>query len=107
MTKWLKVRSSYDGYLIPLVYMADVAQLENALQAEHQLVTNTGNTLPAYQRVKILEKTVDLVEVKAEQFSRQEVEEGDKQFSGFRIEPARAIQGILKVSQSISSLTDS
>lgn len=105
MTKRLKVSSPYDGHLISEVDMDDAAQIENALEMAHQLATNSDTILPAYERIEILKKTADLVEAKAEEFSRQAAEEGGKPLADSRIELTRAIQGIREAAQSISQLT--
>jgi acyl-CoA reductase-like NAD-dependent aldehyde dehydrogenase len=104
MTKRLKVNSPYDGHLIFEIDLADADQVENALETAYQLAQSHDKILPVPQRIKILEKTADLVEARAEEFARQSAEEGGKPLMDSRIELARAVQGIRDAAQSINQL---
>ena len=104
MTKRLKVNSPYDGHLISEIDLADADQVENALETAYQLAQSHDKILPVPQRIKILEKTADLVEARAEEFARQSAEEGGKPLMDSRIELARAVQGIRDAAQSINQL---
>ncbi len=105
MTKRLKVNSPYDGHLITEIDLHDADQIENALATAYQLANDHDKTLPAHQRIAILEKTADLVQARAEEFARQAAEEGGKPLVDSRIELARAVQGIREAAQSVSQLT--
>ena len=105
MTKRLKVNSPYDGHLITEIDLHDADQVESALETAYQLAKDYDKTLPAHQRIEILEKTADLVQAKAEEFAHQAAEEGGKPLVDSRIELARAVQGIREAAQSVSQLT--
>ena len=104
MTKRLKVNSPYDGHLITEIDLHDADQVESALETAYQLAKDYDKTLPAHQRIEILEKTADLVQAKAEEFAHQAAEEGGKPLVDSRIELARAVQGIREAAQSVSQL---
>ena len=105
MTKRLKVNSPYDDHLITEIDLDDAGRVESALETAYQLARNPDKTLPVPRRIKILEKTADLVQAKAEEFARQSAEEGGKPLVDSRIELARAVQGIREAAQSVSQLT--
>lgn len=105
MTKRLKVNSPYDGHLITEIDLHDADQVESALETAFQLAKDYDKTLPAHQRIEILEKTADLVQAKAEEFAHQAAEEGGKPLVDSRIELARAVQGIREAAQSVNQLT--
>ena len=105
MTKRLKVNSPYDGHLITEIDLHDADQVESALETAYQLAKDYDKTLPAHQRIEILEKTADLVQAKAEEFAHQAAEEGGKPLVDSRIELARAVQGIREAAQSVNQLT--
>jgi len=105
MTKCLKVNSPYDGHLISEINMDNADQIESAIETAYQLTKTPDNILPAYQRIEILEKTANIVEVKAEEFARKATEEGGKPLVDSRIELARAVQGIREAAHSINQLT--
>ena len=104
MTKRLKVNSPYDNHLITEIDLDDAGRVESALETAYQLARNPDKTLPVPRRIKILEKTADLVQAKAEEFARQSAEEGGKPLVDSRIELARAVQGIREAAQSVSQL---
>jgi len=105
MTKRLKVNSPYDGHLITEIDLHYADQVESALETAYQLAKDYDKTLPAHQRIEILEKTADLVQAKAEEFAHQAAEEGGKPLVDSRIELARAVQGIREAAQSVNQLT--
>ncbi len=105
MTKRLKVNSPYDGHLIAEIDLDDAGRVESALETAYQLAKDYDKTLPAHQRIEILEKTADLVQAKAEEFAHQAAEEGGKPLVDSRIELARAVQGIREAAQSVNQLT--
>ena len=105
MSKSLKVLSPFDGHLISEIEWDDAEKLEQMLATAHRLAGNPDNVIPAPQRIAILEKTANLVESKAEEFSRQAAEEGGKPLIDSRIELDRAVQGIREAARSINQLT--
>ena len=104
MKNRLKVLSPFDGHLISELGLNSPEEVENALELAHRLATNPDNAIPVHERIRILEKTADLVEVRAEDFSRQAAEEGGKPLIDSRIELDRAIQGIRESARSINQM---
>ena len=105
MSEKLKILSPFDGHLISEIAWNGAGQLEKMLSTTHRLTQNPDHILPVPQRIAILEKTANLVEAKAEEFSRQAAEEGGKPLIDSRVELDRAVQGIREAANSISHLT--
>ena len=101
----LKVLSPFDGHLISELAWDDANKLEQMLSKAHALTQNPDHVIPVPKRIAILEKTAQLVEEKAEEFSRQAAEEGGKPLIDSRVELDRAVQGIREAANSISQLT--
>lgn len=101
----LKVFSPFDGHLISELEFVDAAGLESALAQADRLAQNREQTIPAPERIEILEKTADLVQEQAEEFARQAAAEGGKPLIDSRVELDRAVQGIREAARSISQLT--
>ncbi|MDH3257809.1 MAG: aldehyde dehydrogenase family protein [Nitrospinota bacterium] len=101
----LKILSPFDGHLISEIAWDSAAKLEKMLATAHRLAGNPDHAIPIPQRIAILEKTADLVESQAEEFSRQAAEEGGKPLIDSRVELDRAVQGIREAAHSISQLT--
>ena len=105
MSDQLKILSPFDGHLISEIAWDDAAKLEKMLATAYRLTQNPDRVIPIPQRIAILEKTANLVEAKAEEFSRQAAEEGGKPLIDSRVELDRAVQGIREAANSISQLT--
>ncbi|HKI70052.1 MAG TPA: aldehyde dehydrogenase family protein, partial [Verrucomicrobiae bacterium] len=101
----LKILSPFDGHLISEIEWDDAGKLEHMLATAHRLTQNPDHAIPVPQRIAILEKTANLVEAQAEDFSRQAAEEGGKPLIDSRVELERAVQGIREAARSISQLT--
>ena len=105
MSDKLKVLSPYDGHLISELDWDNAAKLEKMLAEAHRLTQNPDHQIPVPERIAILEKTAQMVENQAEEFSRQAAEEGGKPLMDSRVELDRAVQGIREAAKSISQLT--
>lgn len=104
MKNKLKVFSPFDGHLIAELKLQNGKEVENALERAHQLFNDSDNAIPVHERIRILEKTADLVEERAEDFARQAAEEGGKPLIDSRIELDRAVQGIRESARSINQM---
>ena len=104
MKNKLKVFSPFDGHLISELELNSPEEVENALEQAHHLANNPDRAIPVHERIRILEKTADLVEERAEDFSRQAAEEGGKPLIDSRIELDRAVQGIRESARSINQM---
>lgn len=104
MKNKLKVFSPFDGHLISELELNSPEEVENALEQAHHLANNPDRAIPVHERIRILEKTADLVEERAEDFARQAAEEGGKPLIDSRIELDRAVQGIRESARSINQM---
>lgn len=94
MAETLKVFSPFDKHLITELPMSGAADVEDALATAYALGRDRSRWLPVYERIALLEKTVDLLQGKKELLARQASEEGGKPLIDSRVEIARGIQGI-------------
>lgn len=104
MKKKLKVLSPFDGHLISELELNSPEEVENALDQADRLAINPDSAIPVHERIRILEKTADLVEERAEDYARQAAEEGGKPLIDSRIELDRAVQGIRESARSINQM---
>jgi acyl-CoA reductase-like NAD-dependent aldehyde dehydrogenase len=104
MKNKLKVVSPFDGHLISELELNSGKEVENALKKSHQLANDPDSRIPVHERIRILEKTADLVEERAEKYCRQAAEEGGKPLIDSRVELARAVQGIRESARSINQM---
>jgi acyl-CoA reductase-like NAD-dependent aldehyde dehydrogenase len=100
----LKITSPYDRHLIAELPMQGPAEVEKALATAQALFLDRSRWLPAHQRIAILEKTVELLRARREEFIRQAAEEGGKPLVDSRIEIDRAISGVKIAIESIGAL---
>ncbi len=105
MSGKLKILSPFDGHLISEVAWNDARKLEKMLATAQRLAENPDHQIPVPDRIKILEKTAQLVEGQIEKFARQAAEEGGKPLIDSRVELDRAVQGIREAANSIPQLT--
>ena len=104
MKKKLKVFSPFDGHLISELELNSQEEVENALGQAHQLANDPDRAIPVHERIRILEKTADLVEKRMQDFTRQAAEEGGKPLIDSRVELNRAVQGIRESARSINQM---
>ena len=104
MKNKLKVFAPFDGHLISELELNSEEEVENALGQAHRLANDPDRAIPAHERIRILEKTADLVEERMEKFTRQAAEEGGKPLIDSRVELNRAVQGIRESARSINQM---
>jgi acyl-CoA reductase-like NAD-dependent aldehyde dehydrogenase len=104
MKNKLKVFAPFDGQLISELELNSEEEVENALQQAHLLANNPERAIPAHERIRILEKTADLVEDRMEEFTRKAAQEGGKPLIDSRVELIRAVQGIRESARSINQM---
>jgi acyl-CoA reductase-like NAD-dependent aldehyde dehydrogenase len=104
MKNRLKVFSPFDGHLISERELNSPEEVENALGQAHQLANDPDRAIPVHERIRILEKTADLVEERLEDFTRQAAKEGGKPLIDSRVELNRAVQGIRESARSINQM---
>jgi acyl-CoA reductase-like NAD-dependent aldehyde dehydrogenase len=93
MTK-LKVLAPYDQSLIQELNFHSEQQAEQMLAKAFALYQNREKWLPAYQRIAILEKLCQLMEMERDLLAQLAAHEGGKPLIDSKIEVDRAIQGV-------------
>ncbi len=101
MTK-LKVVAPYDGRLIKEIPMMGAAEVESALLVAHGLFENRSMWLPAYQRIEILVRVIEIMKGRIEALTKIAAEEGGKPYSDSEVEVHRAINGVRLAVEHIS-----
>jgi acyl-CoA reductase-like NAD-dependent aldehyde dehydrogenase len=100
----LKITSPFDLSLIKSLPLATEQQIENAIEDANQLFQNQNGWLPAYERIEILEKTIQLMKAKTDDFAILATKEGGKPLLDSKVEVLRAINGVKLAAQGISQL---
>ena len=90
----IDVTNPYDGSLIKKIPKQTAQDVEAALTKAHQLFSDRSNWLPAYQRIEILEKTVELMSTQVKELTELAASEGGKPYADSEVEVLRAIQGV-------------
>lgn len=89
-----KVLNPYDLSVIAELQVADSAALETALSTAYELSTNRDKWLPAYKRIEILEKTVEIMSGQVKELTKLCASEGGKPWMDSEVEVMRAINGV-------------
>ena len=90
----IDVLSPYNNLKIGSVATADADVAEQALKTAYALYRNRDSWLPAWQRVDILERTVEIMTKRAEYLALESAREGGKPLTDSKHEVARAIDGV-------------
>lgn len=89
-----EIKAPFDLQLIATADKADAAAVESALQTAEQLFKDKKNWLPVSQRIDIFEKTISIMQQRAEELAINAAREGGKPLIDSRAEVARAIDGV-------------
>lgn len=92
--EFLTVLSPHDQSLVGKPPLHTEAELESALKRAHSLYLDQSNWLPPHQRIKILERLVQLMEENQEELVQTAIAEGGKPRIDTEVEVQRAIQGV-------------
>jgi acyl-CoA reductase-like NAD-dependent aldehyde dehydrogenase len=90
----LTVVAPYNGRKIGTVGVADTSVVEKALSTAHDLFRHREKWLPAWQRVDILERAIEIMGKKAPYLAIEAAREGGKPLVDSQHEVARAIDGV-------------
>lgn len=90
----LKVYAPFDRKLIKSIPQITKAAAEKMLKTADGLFRNRDAWLPAYQRIAILEKLVDLMTKDVEKLTKIAAREGGKPYEDSKVEVMRAINGV-------------
>lgn len=100
----LKILSPYDGHLIETLPLASAEEIEDALATAYELFTNRAKRIPKYRLIGILEKVVELMQERADEFAKTISEEGGKPCKNAKTEVGRAINGVKLAIQQLGEL---
>jgi acyl-CoA reductase-like NAD-dependent aldehyde dehydrogenase len=90
----IDVTAPYDGAHIATIETGDSSAVETALRTADTLFRNKQNWLPAEQRIKVLEKTADIMQSRFDELAIEAAREGGKPLQDSKVEVTRAIDGI-------------
>ena len=90
----IDVTAPYDGSLIATIETGGVDAVDVAMETAYDLYRARHKWLPAEQRIKILEKTADIMLSRFDELAIEAAREGGKPLTDSRIEVTRAIDGI-------------
>ncbi|MCD4791963.1 MAG: aldehyde dehydrogenase family protein [Bacteroidales bacterium] len=90
----LIVKSPFDGHLIKKVPMINAEQGEKMLETAYQIFNDRKQWLPKHQRIKILEKTAQIMSKRVGELTNIASEEGGKPYNDSKIEVLRAVNGV-------------
>lgn len=90
----MKVFAPFDRAVIAEIEEHTKEQAEAALQKARLLFLDQAGWLPPWQRVKILEKTAELLAARVEELTLIAAREGGKPYTDSKIEVERAINGV-------------
>lgn len=88
------VLNPFDRSVIGEVPVSTADDVEKALSSAHQLFLDRDRSLPAYERVAILEKVVDIMSGQIEELTQLCASEGGKPYMDSKVEVLRAINGV-------------
>ena len=90
----LKVRSPYNLELIKEIPTCNELQAFDALDKAHKLFLDQSKWIPAFKRITILERVVEIMKSRVEELTRIAAEEGGKPYKDSKVEVLRAINGV-------------
>ena len=90
----ITVTNPFDGSELAQIKLNSAADVENALSTAHELFADRDGWLPAYQRIEILEKVVEIMSEQVEDLTKLAASEGGKPYNDSKVEVLRAIQGV-------------
>jgi acyl-CoA reductase-like NAD-dependent aldehyde dehydrogenase len=100
----LKIVSPYNLKTIKEIETFNEKQAFNALEKAHQLFLDQSKWLPAFKKVAILERVVDIMKSRVEELTRIAAEEGGKPYADSKVEVLRAINGVKLAIEQIGQL---
>lgn len=90
----LQVRSPYNNELIKEIPLVGKVEVEKAINVAYDHFINREKWLPAYERVRILEKVVEIMSQRIEELTKIAAGEGGKPYVDSKVEVRRAINGV-------------
>ena len=90
----LKVYSPHDLHLIREIPFSKPKEIERSLERAEKLFKDKKNHIPAWKRIEVLEKVVEIMESKRTLLAKLAAEEGGKPLVDSIVEVDRAINGV-------------
>lgn len=90
----IDVTNPFDQSVIKRLVINSVDDVDKALHRAHELVGDRSKWLPAYQRVEILERVIDIMTEHVEELTLLAASEGGKPYVDSKVEVLRAINGV-------------
>ena len=90
----LEVKNPYNNEVIEKVARNTSDDVEQALASAHALFEDRDSWLPAYERIEILERVVQIMGERVDDLTRIAAQEGGKPWTDSKVEVQRAIQGV-------------
>lgn len=88
------VNNPFDGSVIAEIPQNNAADVEKALTNASRKFNEREQWMPAYQRIAILEKTVEIMSAQIDELTILAASEGGKPYADSKVEVLRAIQGV-------------
>jgi acyl-CoA reductase-like NAD-dependent aldehyde dehydrogenase len=99
----LDVTSPFDDSLIATVETADQSDIDRALTTASKLFSDREQWLPTSERITILDRSVAIMEERAEELAVESAREGGKPLIDSRIEMARCIDSLRTCAETLRS----
>jgi acyl-CoA reductase-like NAD-dependent aldehyde dehydrogenase len=100
----LKILSPYDQSLIKEIPLDGKDAVNQTIKIAYDLFQDMPNWLPAYERINILEKTIQLMKERKSELIKIAAKEGGKPYNDTIIEVDRAIYGVKLAAEGISCI---
>jgi len=89
-----QVNNPFDQSLLEELPMSGPTEVEHALATAYQLYHDRAQRLPAYERVAILERVIEIMSEQVEELTILATSEGGKPYMDSKVEVMRAINGV-------------
>lgn len=90
----IKVESPFDGRVLGEIALSNKEDIDLALDRAREVYENQEMWLPKYERIAILEKTVEIMRSRIEELTGIAASEGGKPYMDSKVEVERAINGV-------------
>lgn len=90
----IKVTSPFSGELLQEIVVGNKDDIDKALNLARDVFDDQDKWLPKYERIAILEKTVEIMKGRVEELTLIAVNEGGKPYLDSKVEIERAINGV-------------
>jgi acyl-CoA reductase-like NAD-dependent aldehyde dehydrogenase len=90
----ITVTSPYDGHHLQDLTLMNKQDVDTALDLAREVYEDQSKWLPKYERVAILERTVEIMSSRIEELTKIAASEGGKPYIDSKVEVERAINGV-------------